>query len=100
VLTIGGVGLVATGAVFVGMGAADAKIATGSYDEVLARHDAGRKKQILGVGGLVVGGTLLVNGVVRYLLVESRRHDPPKPRPQVSAALGPQAATLFVTGEF
>ncbi len=62
-----------------------------SKDETVSR--------VLGYGGLVVGGTLIVDGILRYLLIDGAQ-----PRgdhsPRVSASVGPRAAGLVLTGQF
>jgi hypothetical protein len=101
VLTVGGVGLVAAGAVFTAKGASSAASTSGTRDEVVARHDDARTQQVLGVSGLAVGGVLLANGILRYVLVEKRRPSPSAGTgAQVSAAAAPGAASLTFTGRF
>jgi tetratricopeptide (TPR) repeat protein len=82
-LVIGGTVAAATGAVLLVQAGGEADSA--SYDATVSR--------VAGVGGLLVGGTLIANGVLRYLMIDGTT-------PRVSASLGPRTAGLGISGRF
>lgn len=102
VLFIAGAGATVAGAVFLASGNSDVNSKNGSYSAVKAQHDSGKKKQVLGVGGLVVGGALIAGAILRYALVGNG--EPSKPEHDKQASIygfaGPHRAELGVTGRF
>lgn len=102
VLFVAGTGVTVAGAIFLVGGNSDMNNTNGSYDDVHARQDSAKKKQVLGVGGLVVGGALLTGAILRYALVGDGKPSEPKHDKQahVYGFAGPHGAELGVTGSF
>ena len=101
-LFVAGAGATVAGAIFLTTGNSQVRDTSGSHDAALARQDDGKKKQVLGVGGLVVGGALIAGAVLRYALVGNG--EPSKPQHDQHASLygfaGPHRAELGLTGRF
>ena len=100
VLVGGGVLAAAGGAYFFmsGRSAISDNNGAATYDQFASAHGGlgnAHTKEVIGVSAMAVGGALLVGGLIHYYV-----HTRPEPVEHLSAAVGPQGATLVFTGAF
>jgi hypothetical protein len=101
ILFFTGLAVSGVGGYFLLTGNSDVRNTSGGYDEVTTRQDSGKKKQVIGTGGLAVGGALMVGGIVRYLVVGNGQSPPERDRqPAVGLAVLPGQAAVSVSGHF
>lgn len=100
VLVGGGVLAAAGGAYFfmAGRSAISDNNGAATYDQFASAHGGlgnAHTKEVIGVSAMAAGGALLVGGVLHYYL-----HTRPEPVEHLTAAVGPQGATLVFSGAF
>jgi hypothetical protein len=100
VLFFSGLAVAGAGGYFLVTGNSDVGDTSGSYDAALERRDSGKKKQVIGAGGLVVGGALMAGGVVRYLVVGNGESPEADHGTAVGFAVLPNSAAVAISGSF